>query len=71
MSLVVGLGPVEAEIVQPVLGPAIKYIENPTDSDLKEANGAIVRANFKFDSSIFEKMPNLKQMNFCFFDRVL
>lgn len=60
MSLVVGLGPVEAEIVQPVLGSAIKYIEKPTDSDLKEASGAIVRANFKFDSSIFEKMPKLR-----------
>jgi phosphoglycerate dehydrogenase-like enzyme len=60
MSLVVGLGPVEAEIVQPVLGSAIKYIEKPTDSDLNQATGAIVRANFKFDSSVFEKMPNLK-----------
>jgi phosphoglycerate dehydrogenase-like enzyme len=60
MSLVVGLGPVEAEIVQPVLGSAIKYVEKPTDTDLNQATGAIVRANFKFDSSVFEKMPNLK-----------
>jgi phosphoglycerate dehydrogenase-like enzyme len=60
MTLVVGLGPVEAEIVQPVLGSAIKYIEKPTDSDLRDAAGAIVRANYKFDSSVFEKMPNLR-----------
>jgi phosphoglycerate dehydrogenase-like enzyme len=59
-QIVVGLGPVATDIVQPVLGVAIKYIEVPTDSDLASASGAIVRANFKFDESVFNKMPNLK-----------
>lgn len=59
-QIVVGLGPVATDIVQPVLGAAIKYIETPTDSDLSQASGAIVRANFKFDSTIFAKMPSLK-----------
>jgi phosphoglycerate dehydrogenase-like enzyme len=60
MQIVVGLGPVAADVVQPVLGSAIKYVENPTDADLSEAVGAIVRANFKFDASIFDSMPKLK-----------
>jgi hypothetical protein len=46
MQLVVGLGPVDAQVVQPVLGAAIKYVENPSAADLSEAVGAIVRANF-------------------------
>ena len=59
-QIVVGLGPVATNIVQPVLGPAIKYIEEPTEADLSQASGAIVRANYKFDASVFEKMPKLK-----------
>ena len=59
-QIVVGLGPVETDIVQPVLGATIKYVEKPSDEDLKSAVGAIVRASFKFDASVFEKMPNLK-----------
>ena len=43
MQKVVGLGPVAAYIVQPVLGPAIEYIENPSSADLSEAVGAIVQ----------------------------
>jgi len=60
MQLVVGLGPVDAQVVQPVLGAAIKYVENPSAADLSEAVGAIVRANFKFDAGVFESMPKLK-----------
>ena len=46
--------------MQPVLGSAIKYVENPSATDLSEAVGAIVRANFKFDAAVFETMPKLK-----------
>ena len=60
MEKVVGLGPVAAHIVQPVLGAEIKYIESPNAEDLSEAAGAIVRADFKFDASVFDSMPKLK-----------
>ncbi len=60
MKKVVGLGPVPAEIVQPILGEAIRFIEEPIESDLEIAEGAIVRANFRFNHQVFEKMPNLK-----------
>ena len=60
MQSVVGLGSVASEIVQPVLGAAIKYIENPNALDLAQASGAIVRASFIFNNEVFAKMPNLK-----------
>lgn len=60
MQIVVGLGPVEANVVQPVLGDDICFIESPTDTDIAEATGAIVRAAFVFDATQFAKMPNLK-----------
>ena len=60
MQSVVGLGPVASDVVQPVLGSAIKYIETPNEQDLAQASGAIVRANFVFNNEVFEKMPNLK-----------
>ena len=60
MQSVVGLGSVASEIVQPVLGAAIKYIEAPNEQDLAQASGAIVRASFNFNNEVFAKMPNLK-----------
>ena len=57
---VVGLGLVESHIVQPILGPEIIYIENPNADDLAEASGAIVRASYTFDRSIFNQMKSLK-----------
>lgn len=58
--IVVGLGSIAAEIVAPVLGSGFIYIENPTESDLQKAEGAIVRAAFEFNRSVFDSMPNLK-----------
>ncbi|MEO0027294.1 MAG: hypothetical protein RL716_625 [Actinomycetota bacterium] len=60
MQIVVGLGPVEANVVQPVLGDAIKFIENPSEDEISAASGAIVRAAFVFDSAQFARMPNLR-----------
>ncbi|WP_138316656.1 NAD(P)-dependent oxidoreductase [Rhodoluna limnophila] len=60
MQIVVGLGPVESDVVQPVLGDAMKFVEHPTDADIAEASGAIVRAAFVFDEAQFAKMPNLR-----------
>ena len=58
--IVVGLGPIAAGIVAPILGTGFTYIENPTESDLQKAEGAIVRAAFEFNKSVFDSMPNLK-----------
>mgnify|MGYP000352499794 CR=1 FL=1 len=60
MQIVVGLGPVDTHVVQPVLGDNVKFVANPSDTDIAEAVGAIVRAAFKFDAAQFAKMPNLK-----------
>ena len=58
--MIVGLGPISSEIVAPVLGSGFTYIENPTPQDLAVAHGALVRAAFEFNKSVFEAMPNLK-----------
>lgn len=60
MKIVVGLGQVDSDIVQPVLGPHIRFIEEPNDQDIASAEGAIVRAAFKVDHAQLEKMPSLK-----------
>lgn len=60
IPVIVGLGPISSEIVAPILGPNFAYIENPTPQDLAVAEGAIVRAAFEFNKSIFDSMPNLK-----------
>jgi phosphoglycerate dehydrogenase-like enzyme len=58
--MIVGLGPISSEIVAPVLGSGFTYTENPTPQDLAVAHGALVRAAFEFNKSVFEAMPNLK-----------
>lgn len=60
MKLVVGLGKVDAEIVEPILGADIKYVEQPTADDLLQADGAIVRAAYRIDEAALAQMPNLK-----------
>ena len=59
-QIVIGLGPVASSVVQPILGEAIRFIPNPSESDFQQATGAIVRAAYVFDKAIFAKMPNLK-----------
>ena len=60
MITVVGLGQVDTDIVQPVLGPHIQYIEHPTEADLAGASGAIVRAAYRVDDQLLASMKNLK-----------
>jgi len=60
LPIIVGLGPIAAEIVAPILGSGFTYIENPTPQDLAIAEGAIVRAAFEFNKTVFDAMPNLK-----------
>lgn len=56
--VVVGLGQVSREIVQPILGDVI-FIENPSKADLKIAQGAIVRAAFVVDEAFLSSAPKL------------
>ena len=58
--IIVGLGLISSEIVAPVLGSGFTYIEDPTPKDLEIAVGALVRAAFEFNKSVFDAMPNLK-----------
>lgn len=60
MFTVVGLGQVDSTIVQPVLGPSIRFVENPTEADLAGASGAIVRAAYVVDDAALNSMPTLK-----------
>jgi phosphoglycerate dehydrogenase-like enzyme len=56
----VGLGAVEAAIVEPVLGAQINFVERPSAADLLQAEGAIVRAAYRIDEAALAQMPNLK-----------
>jgi len=59
-SLVVGLGPVPTDVVQPILGGHAEFVDNPTDEHLSRAVGAIVRADVDVDVAVFDSMPQLK-----------
>ncbi len=58
--VVVGLGPVPRDIVQPVLGSAADFIDTPSTEDLAVAVGAIVRADVDVDKAVLEQMPALR-----------
>lgn len=57
---VVALGSVEAGLVEPVLAPHQRLIHNPTDEDLARADAAIVRAAYRVDRELLDRMPALK-----------
>ena len=59
MHTVIGLGQVDTDIVQPVLGSDIRFIENPDPEDFRNASGAIVRGAFRMSKEVFDLMPNL------------
>jgi D-3-phosphoglycerate dehydrogenase len=59
-QIVVGLGPVTPDIVQPVLGDELRFVEKPSAQDLQNAVGAIVRAAYVLDATALAAMPALK-----------
>lgn len=59
-QIVVGLGPVTPDIVQPVLGADVRFVEQPSADDLRNAVGAIVRAAYVLDAAALAAMPSLK-----------
>jgi phosphoglycerate dehydrogenase-like enzyme len=59
-QIVVALGSVEAGLVEPELAPHQQIIHNPTDQDLARADAAIVRAAYRVDRELLDRMPALK-----------
>lgn len=60
LPLVVALGEVDGAVVGPVLEGQARWRENPSDSDLAEAVGAIVRAHVVVDAAALDSMPALR-----------
>ena len=60
VKIVVGLGEVDSEVVQPILGEDYLFVQNPSAQDLDKAQGAIVRAAFIVDEKSLASMPNLR-----------
>ncbi|MGO1538513.1 MAG: NAD(P)-dependent oxidoreductase [Leucobacter sp.] len=58
--VVVGLGPVDPDLVVPYLGAGVTFVSHPTERDLAEAQGAIVRAAFDVDRELLARMPRLR-----------
>lgn len=59
-QIFVALGSVEADLVEPVLSPHQQLIQNPTEDDLARADAAIVRAAYRVDRELLDRMPALK-----------
>ena len=57
---VIALGDVDSAVVEPVLEGKARWVKNPTDSDKKEAVGAIVRAHVIVDAAALDSMPSLQ-----------
>lgn len=58
--VVVGLGSVPPELVEPTLGPACRFVPDPTSADLAVAVGAIVRADAVVDSAFLDSAPAMR-----------
>ncbi|MFC9353983.1 NAD(P)-dependent oxidoreductase [Arthrobacter sp. NPDC057013] len=59
-QILVALGGVEAGLVEPELAPHQQIIHNPTEADLARADAAIVRAAYRVDRELLDRMPALK-----------
>ena len=60
MPIVVALGSVHLDQVNPVLSGHCRFVPEPTESDLAQAQGAIVRADALVDNQILTRMPRLR-----------
>ena len=55
LLLVVGLGVVDPDLVNPVLGGHARFVAHPTEEDLRAAAGAIVRADPVVDADLIAR----------------
>ena len=60
LPVVVALGSVHPDQVDPVLGGHCRFVPEPTDSDLAVAQGAIVRADALVDNEFLARTPRLR-----------
>ncbi|MHC8609835.1 hydroxyacid dehydrogenase (plasmid) [Paenarthrobacter ureafaciens] len=56
----VALGSVEPDLVRPLLAENQQLVLDPTEEDLATAEAAIVRAAYRVDRELLDKMPSLK-----------
>jgi D-3-phosphoglycerate dehydrogenase len=59
-QIFVALGSVEPDLVQPLLAENQRLIQDPTAEDLATADAAIVRAAYRVDRELLDRMPALK-----------
>ena len=60
LPVVVGLGVVDPELVNPVLSGHCRFVADPTEADLRQAQGAIARADALLDSDFLARTPQLR-----------
>src|SRR4051812_14414361 len=60
LPVVVGLGLVDPDLVNPVLGGHCRFVPDPTEADLAQAQGAIVRADARVDTDLLARTPRLR-----------
>ena len=60
LPLVVALGDVDPDIVNPVLHPHAQLVQDPSPEHLAIALGAIVRAHVTVDAALLDAMPALR-----------
>ena len=59
-QVVVALGDVDAGLVTGHLPPGARFVAEPAPADLRDAAGAIVRADALVGAAMFDRMPNLR-----------
>lgn len=59
-QVIVALGDIDAGIISPLLSPEEIFLPNPTAADLAVADAAIVRAAYRVDAEVLDRMPQLQ-----------
>ena len=60
LPLVVGLGAVDPALVADVFTGRCRFVAEPTDADLREAQGAIARADATIDAALLDRAPRIR-----------
>ena len=61
--VVVALGPVDPALVTGVLGDDIAFVADPSEPDIANAVGAIVRADAVVDATFLARAPRLHRID--------
>jgi D-3-phosphoglycerate dehydrogenase / 2-oxoglutarate reductase len=60
LPVVVGLGRVDPALVSEVFTGCCRFVADPIDADLREAQGAIARADATVDAALLDRAPRLR-----------